>query len=225
MIDPHPASGWAAVAAACLCFVAGCGDPATTSESSVGRVVEAPAISVNRASNGAAVRLVRSDSSDDRLVPRELMCVVSGSAELDSALQRSDARSSAAQAAIVDALFRAVLETRDPGGDASVEQAFRVGTRLSLNRLALEGGGHEIRIAVTSAGSTTEFVTRGGRLQHPPHDLSLVHAMFDAAEGDFALLGAVPDPGGRFYEAEVACYAPLAAEILAGDPDSDLAQP
>ena len=90
-----------------------------------------------------------------------------------------------------------------PGDTFSVD----FGPRLKVTRTAIEDG-YESRVSLVSRGIETVFIVRNGKLQHEPHDLHQVQQIFDATNGEFALLGTSVSPAKGECVATVAHYVP-----------------
>lgn len=121
-------------------------------------------------------------------------------------------KSSALEAAVIDAIGRAVRELqRDPKTDKRpVEYTFDVGPNLTVFGQLVSGAPRTV-VLMDDRGRITELAARDGMLAHPPHDARVIQQIFAATEGRLVLnaTGATDRP--RRYRAEVGVYrAPTA---------------
>ena len=116
-------------------------------------------------------------------------------------------KAAALEAAVVDAIGRAVREMqRDPKRDRTPVE-YKVTLAPGLNVFGqLVGGLPRTVVLLDRRGRVTELCARNGLLAHPPHDSKVVQQIFAATEGRLVLHGTRPaDKPGR-YAAEVGCY-------------------
>ena len=212
-------AGWAAGAAATIlvCLsVCGCGpkQQARTAQSA-----DRPfTVTVNRTDNGAAAAPAAADSQA-AAVPRALSFEMAGFAKAPAAGEPLEERSAAAQAAIIDAFGRALIEARRARGQSVSDFTADMGPRLSIRHCRVNGG-YQLELDLLARGVQTTFVVRDGVLQHPPRDLKLVHRIFDETNGEFSLLGTEWHPEDGTYVAKVGCYLPEGfGDALAGQPE------
>lgn len=214
----------ARLACASVSFQLGCNQPNDDASGSESAEAAGPTVNIDRADNGAAVRLTHKAPRDGRRPQRLLAFVMTGSAPYAAGDSTTDSRASATQAAVIDALFAAVVENRRAAGEPIVNFTAHLGPRASLTHLSLEGR-DEIRVKLVSARGESEFVVRDGVLTHPPHDLETMRHVFEATDGEFSLLETRPDALQQSITARVGCYGPgtpdtaIVADVEDGRPD------
>jgi hypothetical protein len=158
------------------------------------------------------------------LLPRAFAFEMAGfSAPVHGATQEQ--RTAAAQAAIIDAFCRALIEARRARGQSGVDFTTAIGSRLTVRHCKTDDG-YQVEIGVISRGVETSFVVRNGRLQHPPHDVKLLQRIFDETNGEFSLLGTEWQPGAGICVAKVGCYIPAGSSTgmestMAGEVKND----
>lgn len=213
-------AGW--IACVILCCHTGCAQQDREAPKSEPAEVAGPAINIDRTHNGAAIRLARRAPRDVPRMQRPLSFEMCGTAPEAAGDSTRDARAAATQAAIVNALFSAVVETRRAKGEPVVNFTANLGPRLTITHLSFEGG-QEIRLSLSSARGDSEFVVRNGVLTHPPHDLETVRRVFDATNGEFSLIDTQRDELSGAITARVGCYGPASAETaIAADVDNGM---
>ncbi len=188
---------------ASVSFQAGCNSPNAGGPSA--EPAAGPAVNLDRTDNGAAVRLTRRAPRDDRRLQRPLSFVMTGSAPFAAGDSTTDSRAAATQAAVIDALFAAVVENRRDAGESIVNFTQHLGPRVSLTHLSLEGR-DEIRVKLASTRGESEFVVRDGVLTHPPYDFETLRRVFEATDGEFSLLETRRDALQKSITARVGCY-------------------
>jgi len=143
-----------------------------------------------------------------------------------SAEADADQRMAARQAAIIEALGRALIEIRRGRGQPTDEFTARIGPRLTISRRRLADG-YELQVLLVARGEETAFIVRDGVLQHPPQDFAILQKVFQETDGEFVLLASDRTLSGDACEARVACYRPAVLDTsLAGDArDEDEANP
>ncbi len=135
-----------------------------------------------------------------------LTFVVQGSAPPSPAGVRSERRPAMTQAAVLDALAAAVIESRRAAGLPTGAFEARLGPHVLLEYKPTPAGGRDVRVQLVSRGRTTALHARDGVLQHPPYDLGVVQRVFDDTNGRYALLDARQAPARDGCIASVACY-------------------
>ncbi|MFQ5429066.1 MAG: hypothetical protein ACE5E1_02045 [Phycisphaerae bacterium] len=177
-------------------------------------------VRLDRGDNGAAVHSTAGPSERDRLQPRRLAFEITGfaSGAPDGATQQEQ-RAAARQAAIIDALGCAVIESRRSRGLSVDDFTATLGPRLTLTHRTTDDG-NEFEVRLTTRGLEKVLIVRNGVLQDLPNDFDLIHEVFAATHGEFSLLGAEPlGASGRQYAATVGCYVPAGLETaVAGNP-------
>jgi hypothetical protein len=174
-------------------------------------------VRIDRSQNGAAAAAPTQRSADQKAsaTPHTLAFAMTGAGKMSEPSTSPEQRIAASQAAIIEAFCKAVVEARQVNGQTDGAFSTDFGPRLKVSRTAVEGG-YESRVTLVSRGIETTFVVRDGRLQHEPHDLHQVQQIFDATNGEFALLGTSMSPVKGECLATVAHYVP-------GELDSALA--
>lgn len=155
--------------------------------------------------NGAALSRAAGPAGQSdrprRALAFEMVGRAAGTGEADSTEQRA----AAAQAAILDAFGKALIEARGERNQSTSDFTARLGPRLTVSHRTI-GDGYELEVRVISGGAESQFIVRDGRLQHEPRDLALIRRIFEETNGEFSLLGAEETPSGAV--ARVACYVP-----------------
>jgi hypothetical protein len=168
-------------------------------------------VRIDRSDNGAAVQRSRSREDTPPISPRALAFEMTGFAKPAEPASLQEHRAAARQAAIIDALCKALLETRHLQGIAATDFTAELSPRLKV-AYSKTAAGYKARITLVSRGVETAFEVRDGRLQHPPHDLRLVQQIFEETNGEFALLGADWSVARGGYVATVGCYCSRESE-------------
>jgi len=171
----------------------------------------------NATTSDYAVHIERaSDASNDapRSVQRSLAFEVTGFAPNAAAGSNgSDQKAAVTQAAVIDGLAQAVIESRRNHGQPTADFTVKISPRLTLTHRQI-GNGYEVEATLVARGVDTTFVVKNGVLQHPPHELKLLRQLFDESRGEFELLATRWESGG--CQSRVACYEPVGPS-LAGD--------
>jgi hypothetical protein len=174
------------------------------------------------------VRIQRSgpaSASDTMASPaRDLAFEVSGFGGATVGNDKSDEKTSVTQAAIVDALVKALVEARRSRGQTTGDFTTKLGPRVTIVHRQI-GDGYEAQITLLARGVDTTFIVRDGVLQHEPHDLKLLRQVFDETNGEFALLGTTWKSVQHGCEARVACYQPAGMEGAVAGATVDTATP
>lgn len=222
-----------ASSAVLLAGLAGCG-PRSGAQSSIQTAPQpSHTVRIDAGENGAASP-ARSVSADDRTdqKPRALMFEISGVAVLPSDGATQEQWAAAREAAVLDALAKAIMESRREAGLSDDNFVEKLAPKLTASRrVSVDGDEFEVRLI--ERGMERLFMIRDGVLLHPPHDFALVRKIFSETGGAFSLLPADMSPTNR-YVARVGCYeaigvnSRLAGEIRANQdsaisdgPDSD----
>lgn len=176
----------------------------------------------NGAADGGAVR----ERDRDAAMNRTLAFRVVGQVPNAAPKGTQEERAAASQAAVIDALCKAMIEARQSRGQSTANFTAKIGPRMTFTHEGLPDGDEEITVSLISRGVETRFIVRGGELQHPPHDLRLLRQVFDETNGEFTLLETDSTSNPRVAQAVVACYLPAGLEPgipsnLAGDPVND----
>lgn len=177
---------------------------------------EAPAVAIDKRDNGAAIQVNHRFQSEPPPARRAFQCEISGTSRPPAGPATPEQRAAAIQAAVVDGLFRAILEERADSGETSAGFFLRISPRLTLNH-EIDGQSSIVRLTLLTGGTETIFETRDGALTHAPHDVHLVNRLFESTNGRYSLLGAEWSPAQDACVARVGCYAVAAAPTLAGD--------
>jgi outer membrane murein-binding lipoprotein Lpp len=166
-------------------------------------------VRIDRNQNGAAAVAPTQRSADQKTstAPRALAFEMTGAGKMSEPGTSPEQRIAASQAAIIEAFCKAVMEARRTKGQPDAGFSTDFGPRLKVSRTAVEGG-FESRVTLVSRGVETTFIVRDGKLQHEPHDLHQVQQIFDATNGEFALLGTSMSPVKGECVATVAHYVP-----------------
>jgi hypothetical protein len=128
-------------------------------------------------------------------------------------------RSAIRQAAIIDALARALIEARRARGQTLCNFTAKIGPNLTLSQRAI-GKGSEVNLVLMYRGEEIRFHVVNGILKSPPQDLQVIQRIFDQTNGEFALLGVGCSTQSRSCMARVAGYMPVESEVrVAGTPD------
>lgn len=155
-------------------------------------------------------------ASAGRTPAREFGFEVAGFADAPSDASAEQLRT-VMQAAVIEALGRALVEARRSRGQPTEDFSARIGPRLTISRKPLEYG-CEYEVILVARGEETRFVVRNGVLQHQPHDFNTLQKVFDETNGEFVLLSADRTLSGDVCEARIACYRPAGYDsALAGD--------
>jgi hypothetical protein len=179
------------------------------------------AVRIDRCDNGAARAEMPADMSGKRAVPRTLSFEMMGTANLPKYGTTQEDRAATVQAAIIEAFCKALAEARQSRGQTASDFTAELGPRLTVSHCTVDGG-EEIHVTVIDNGVETTFVTRDGKLQHPPRDMRLVHCIFEETNGEFSLLGTEWLPAGEECVATIGCYLPLGYEsAVAMEADTD----
>lgn len=194
----------------------GCGPRAQSRTTQDAATNESYTVTLNRADNGAAVAPLRT-ADDGAAIPRTLSFEMAGFARTAGVGEPQEERSAAAQAAIIDALGKALMEARRSRGQPDTDFTAQLGPRLTIHHCRANGG-YQVEATLLARGVETTFVVRDGVLQHPPRDLKLIQRLFDETNGEFSLLGTEWLPENGAYVAKVGCYLPAGlGEALAGE--------
>ena len=179
-------------------------------------------LTLNRTDNGAATAPQRS-ADEAAAMPRTLSFEMAGFARAPDSREPQEERSAAAQAAIIDALGKALIEARRSRGQPDSDFTAQLGPRLTVHHCRVNGG-YQVEVTLVARGVETSFVVRDGVLQHPPRDLKLIQRIFYETNGEFSLLGTEWLPESKMYVAKVGCYLPAGlGEALAGEAAEQLA--
>ncbi len=208
-------SAWT-ILATCICLGCwGCGPR--------GEVNQAPAtdsmftIDIDQGRNGAVDATQRAARDERHAIPRTLSFEMAGFGHLDPDADTPEQRASAGQAAILDALCRAMIEARRSRGRPDSDFIARLGPRLTISHCSTDEG-YDVEVNLICRGVETTFLVRNGILQHPPRNLKLIHRIFEETNGEFSILGTDWSPSTRTCVAKVGCYVPMGlGEALAGD--------
>jgi hypothetical protein len=168
-------------------------------------------------SNTPSYGSARTTRLDDVQSPRALAFEMVGFGR--STAGGMDARAAGTQAAIIDALGRALVEARRTRAQSTSDFSAKFGRRLTITHRT-KGEGSEIEVVLSNRGQDFTLVVRDGVLQTAPGDVKLVKRIFEETNGEFALLSADAVSASRDrYEARVACYQAAAAHDtrLAGE--------
>jgi hypothetical protein len=194
--------------AAGLCLpISGCAAP-TARQNPESSAEKTFTINIDRSRNGSAASTSVRDKQSGR-PPRTLAFRVTGRAPR-VAQASTEARAASAQAAIVDALIKALIEARTARGQTVGDFSVKIGPRLTIEHHVLAAG-YEAKIALNHRGVEKNFVVRDGVLQHPPEDFELIQRLFDETNGEFSLWSiedSSPNPGAPRVMATVGCYLP-----------------
>jgi hypothetical protein len=172
---------------------------------------------VTRLERGAGATTPESVDDKPRM-PRELAFEMAGFAAHKSDHATAEERAAVMQAAVIDALAKALIEARRARGQTTSDFTAKLGPRLTVVHRPI-GDGYEVQLSLIARGVDTTFVVQDGVLQHPPHELKLLHQVFEQTNGEFSLLSAEWNALAGGCAAKVACYRPAALETkLAGDP-------
>ncbi|MBX3395877.1 MAG: hypothetical protein KF841_10970 [Phycisphaerae bacterium] len=212
LISPACALGIVSVAA-----LAGCGSRGGPQSSIQFAGQPSHTVRIDAGENGAAspARSASADAHADR-TPRALMFEVSGVALLPSDNAGQEQWAAAREAAVLDALAKAIMESRRGAGLSDDNFVEKLSPKLTASRrVSVDGDEFEIRLI--DRGMERLFVMRDGILLHPPHDFALVRRIFTETGGAFSLLPADMSPTNR-YVARVGCYEALGVESrMAGE--------
>lgn len=143
-----------------------------------------------------------------RCARRSLAFEVTGFAPSAAAGTASDQKAAVTQAAVIDGLAQAIIESRRNRGEPTADFTVKLSPRLTLTHRQM-GEGYEVEATLLSRGVDTTFVVKNGVLQHPPQELRLLRQLFDESRGEFELLATRWEAGG--CQARVACYEPATA--------------
>ncbi len=186
------------------------------SETEAAEHPKADAIRLSRTQVGAEVRPEADvqPAPEAPAVKRELLFVVTGFGETPETGGLLERRAAAVEAAVVDALGRAIRQKRrDPKtGTMSPEYRVELSPRLIVVGQLVRGAFQTaIRLTVDRAGKSHDYelCVLNGVLAEPPHDRAIIDEIFQAAGGEFVLQSTGPTPEPGRYRAEVACYRVL----------------
>ena len=184
--------------------------------------VDVHTVHIDTGDNGAAGRATSVAHREQSPAPRSLVFETSGVAPVPEDGASQEEWASAREAAVLDALAKAVIESRRAAGLSEDNFVETFASRLFIaHRITDDGKEFEVRLK--DHGMERLFLVRDGRLQHPPHDFELVRKIFHETGGEFALLPTRNAPLSR-YVARVGCYAmPASNARFAGEVDSDRA--
>jgi hypothetical protein len=202
----------------CIPFIAaGCGNSKNRSRESVQNAppAEINTVRIDAGNNGAAPAR-QASHVEERTTPRALVFETSGVAPIPRDGGTQEEWASARESAVIDALAKAIMESRRGAGLSDENFVEKLGSRLTVaHRITDEGEEFEMRLA--DRGMERMFLIRDGELKHPPHDFELVRKVFSETNGAFVLLPVDEAPLSR-YVARVGCYEQIGAESrLAGE--------
>lgn len=202
-----------AAATAVTAVLAGCGDQQAAS-----RPVseEAPLkVRIDRADNGAASP--RGGRTSAQMRPRTFAFEMTGIGKMSRVESSAEDRAAAAQAAIIEALCNALMESRGADPRSASPFVAEFGPRLKVTRNVTPDG-VRTSVRLVARGIETLFVAIDGRLQHEPHNLRLVQQIFEATNGEFSLLATAWPLAAGESVATVAHYHLSGSDAaLAGD--------
>ncbi len=118
------------------------------------------------------------------------------------------------------AVRRALIEARRPRGQTTSGFTAELGPRLTVEHSPLDDG-YEFRVCLQRDGLQKEFVVINGALQHEPHELTLLHQIFEDTRGEFSLLGTDWQPLRGECVATVGCYLPEGYDTKVAFDESD----
>ncbi|MBK8267173.1 MAG: hypothetical protein IPK83_02240 [Planctomycetes bacterium] len=203
-----------------LCFAftaAACNGSKNRSQQSVREAAptEINTVRIDAGNNGAAPAR-QASHVEERRAPRALVFEISGVAPIPHDGGTQEEWAAARESAVIDALAKAIMESRRGAGLSDENFVEKLAPRLTVaHRITDEGEEFELRLA--DRGMERLFLIRDGVLQHPPHDFQLVRKIFSETSGAFALLPVDEAPLNR-YVARVGCYEQIGAESrLAGE--------
>jgi hypothetical protein len=180
-------------------------------------VQEKYGIHIDRSSRGTSRGGVFADTN--RNSPRKLAFEMTGFAAPPQSEYYPQDRSAIRQAAIIDALARALIEARRARGQTTSNFTAKIGPNLTLSQRSL-GKGSEVNLVLMYRGEEIRFHVINGVLKSPPQDLQVIQRIFDQTNGEFALLGVGCSTQSRSCMARVGGYMPVEPEIrVAGTPD------
>lgn len=210
---------------ACVCCW-GCTPAGQVEEAGADRCY---AITLDQGDNGAVAASNRAGGAEHAVMARTLSFEMAGFSRRPATGDQREQRAAATQAAIIDALCKALIEARRDRGQTDADFTARLGPRLTVTHCTTNDG-DEVHIELISRGVETTFAIRDGRLQHPPHDLKLIHRIFEETNGEFSLFGTDWSADTGTCVATVGCYLPagLGAALAGGvaaRPDEDAETP
>ncbi len=227
----HPASRisraakFSRLSAAVLCAAvlvlpnAGCSSARRQAKQPFGGPAPATSVRIDRTENGAALPGGR--RHDASSTPNRLLFETAGVAPLIGIETTREQFAAARQAAVFDALRRAILAWRCERGlvDANFEHVFSSRMRVGHST---GPDGYDFRVHLVIRGSQQSIHLRDGSLMHPPCDTAVLDRVFAETGGTFAWLPSSSEPPG-YVVARVGCYATgPPVERLAGTPgDAD----
>ncbi len=191
-----------------LLVIGGCSGPEQTEQATSESEVQPQdfyAVHIDRAAgSGAAV-----DSTDHprHRRSREFVSAFAGVGRTNSDDRTTDGLAAAREAAIIEAFFNALIETRRSSGAETTDFTVDLSDRLQAS-LRVEQGARIMELRLVSRGAETLFRVHEGVLQHPAHDFELVLQLFAETEGRFSLLFTELLDSPRNYLASVGCYEP-----------------
>jgi len=118
-----------------------------------------------------------------------------------------DRKSSAIEAAVVEAIGQAAREIqRDPKtGKAPIEYKLDMGSGLTVFGQLVRGAPQTV-VLLDRHGRITELCSRSGVLAHPPHGSRTLQSIFAATNGQFVLQSTHPTDQPGQYGAKVGYY-------------------
>lgn len=205
----------------CLAFTAACNSSKNRSRESVQQATptEINTVRIDAGNNGAAPAR-QASHVEERRAPRALVFEISGVAPIPHDGGTQEEWAAARESAVIDALAKAIMESRRGAGLPDENFVEKLAPRLTVaHRITDEGEEFELRLA--DRGMERLFLIRDGVLQHPPHDFQLVRKIFSETSGAFALLPVDEAPLNR-YVARVGCYQAIGMDSrLAGEMRGD----
>ncbi len=171
------------------------------------------AVRIDRTADASAA----ADSTDAPRTPppREFLSQLAGVGRAPADNRGPDGRAAAREAAIIEAFFKALIETRRSSTESTAGFVVDLSDRLQAAR-GIEQGVEVLELRLLSRGAETVFQVRGGVLQHPAHDFELICQVFAETQGRYSLISAERLDSPRNYVARVACYEPAGSiEALA----------
>lgn len=180
-------------------------------------VQESYGVHIDRSTNGAGRN--GGTFADRRKAPRKLAFEMTGfAAPPQSDFYPAD-RSGIRQAAIIDALARALIEARRARGQTTSNFTAKIGSNLTISQRNI-GKGSEVNLVLMYRGEEINFHVVNGVLKSPPQDLQVIQRIFDQTNGEFALLGVGCSTQSRSCMARVGGYMPVEPDVrIAGTPD------
>lgn len=166
-----------------------------------------PTVRVDPSANGAAPSRGPPVAGIE-FAGRRLAYVIRGVGRADDHVADPDRRPSMSQAAVVEALCGAVAEARRLRGESGADLTVPLSPRLTITTKSAGPETHEVELTLVVNGRSNVFRARGGVLQHPPNDLSIVRRVFEETHGDYALISTEFDLDGNQCVAVVGAYRP-----------------